>query len=113
MSGVDTLLHVDASSGATTFIRTQDVEPILEHNKALRAMPQRGDCGRHVAKIPNIIMEKWLHEELDRGNVTLQLYGEEFDRLIERKLADPDWAYLRTDAPAQRLGWIAGRGARS
>ncbi len=106
MSGVTTKLYLDAGARTMTFARVQDVEPILEHNKALRAMPQKSDWGRHIAKIPNIIMEKWLHEELDRGNVTLRLYGEEFDRLIERKLADPDWAYLRTDNKNSSIGFM-------
>ena len=30
----------------------QDVEPILERNKALRGQAQRSDWGRHIATIP-------------------------------------------------------------
>jgi hypothetical protein len=33
------------------------------------------------------------------------LYSDEFDQLIERKLQDPDWAYLRTDSASKQLGW--------
>ncbi len=81
-----------------TFIAstTQDVEPILERNKRLRAEPQRSDWGRHVGSIPNVILVKWLDEEHARGNTQLRLFTREFNELVARKLADPDWAYLRT-----------------
>ena len=45
----------------------QDVEPILERNKVLRSLRQKGDWGRHVATIPNVILVKWLNEEDARG----------------------------------------------
>ena len=75
----------------------QDVEDIIERNKALRAMPQTSEWGRHVATIPNNILVQWLNEEWARGNVDLRLGSREFDALIARRLKDPDWAYLRTD----------------
>lgn len=75
----------------------QDVEPILERNKALRSEPQKSDWGRHVASIPNVILVKWLNEEYASGNVGLRMYTAEFNELVQRKLQDPDWAYLRTD----------------
>lgn len=78
--------------------RVQDVEPILEHNKMLRGMEQRSDWGRHVASIPNVIYERWFNEEYERGNVSLRMYSKEMDELVARKLKDPEWAWLRTDA---------------
>jgi hypothetical protein len=79
----------------------QDVEPILKHNKLLRSMPQpsrrRGDWGRHIASIPNVVLVKWLNEEYAAGNTRLRMFTDEFNELVARKLADPDWAYLRTD----------------
>jgi hypothetical protein len=84
-------------TGTVIASTTQDVEPILERNKRLRAAPQRSDWGRHVASIPNVILVQWLNEEHARGNVGLRIFTREFDALIARKLADPDWAYLRTD----------------
>jgi hypothetical protein len=79
----------------------QDVEPILERNKLLRSMPQRprrrGDWGRHIASIPNVILVKWLNEAYAAGNTQLRMFTAEFNELVARKLADPDWAYLRTD----------------
>jgi len=82
----------------------QDVEPILERNKILRSTPQpprrRGDWGRHIASIPNVIITRWLNEEWERGNTGLRPFSAEFDRLVACKLRDPDWAYLRTDNAA-------------
>jgi len=77
----------------------QDVEPRLEENARLRSEEQRSDWGRHVASIPNVIIERWLSEAWKAGNTTLAFGSPEFDALIKRKLRDPEWAYLRTDAP--------------
>lgn len=85
--------------------RVQDVEPILEHNAVLRTMEQKSDWGRHVASIPNIIMERWFNEEYTRGNVSLRLYSKEMDEIVARKLKDPEWAYLRTDMASAMLGF--------
>ena len=89
----DVLLDRNGTVIAST---TQNVEPILERNARLRREPQCGDWGRHVASIPNVILVKWLNEEHARGNTGLRLFTREFDELVARKLADPDWAYLRT-----------------
>ena len=76
---------------------TQDVEPILERNARLRGERQRGDWARHVATTPNVILLKWLNEAHARGNAGLRMFTAEFDELVARKLADPEWKYLRTD----------------
>lgn len=82
-----------------------DVEPFLEHNKALRGMDQTNTDGlKHKATVPNIIMVQWLNEEWQRGN-NVRYLSKEFDEVIARKLKDPAWAYLRTDAPSRQLGW--------
>ena len=84
-------------SGTVIASATQDVEPILKRNQRLRGAPQTSDWGRHVATIPNVILLKWLNEEHARGNTALRLFTKEFDELVARKLADPEWKYLRTD----------------
>ena len=104
MSGLSTQTTYDAGERKFTFVRVQDIEPYLEHNKQLRGMEQKGDW-RHTSTIPNIILMKWLNEELDRGRTGLRLYSREFDEVIQRKLNDPDWAYLRTDGVRHRLGF--------
>ncbi len=97
MSDVQTRLQVDRSESRFTFVRVQDVAPILDRNKELKTISQKSDVMRHIATIPNVILEQWLHEEYDKGNTGLRLSSEEFDRIIHRKLQDPDWAMLRTD----------------
>ncbi len=92
-----TVVHLDVN-GDLHVLTTQNVEGILDHNKNLRNEAQRSDWGRHVASIPNVILTRWLNEEWARGNNTINLGGPEVEQLIERKLADPDWAYLRTDS---------------
>jgi hypothetical protein len=93
---VDTTLRL-TPGGDLTAHTYQDVEDIIERNKALQSIPQRSDWGRHVAAIPLNIINQWLNEEWARGNVDLRMSGPEFDALVARKLADPDWRYLRTD----------------
>lgn len=93
---METRLHFD--SGNLTVENVQDVGDILDNNARLRATPQKSDWGRHVASIPNVIMTRWLNEEWARGNTTIRLFGPEMDALVERKLKDPEWAYLRTDS---------------
>ena len=88
-----------------TVFSEDDVEDVLERNKTLRGIEQKSDWGRHIATIPNIIMVQWLNEEWRRGNTGLRYLSKEWDRLVERKLRDPDWAFLRTDAPSHRKGW--------
>lgn len=75
----------------------QDVEPVLEANHALRGQAQPSDWGRHIGSIPNVILVRWLNEEYMRGNTQLRMFSPDFDRLIARKLRDPEWKYLRTD----------------
>lgn len=105
---MDTRIHLDSNGQDLAIEHVQDVEPILEHNKMLRTMEQKSDWGREIAEIPNVIMLRWLNEEQAKGNTTIKLLGEEMDKLVARKLKDPDWAYLRTDRPALQAGWSAG-----
>ena len=51
-------------NGALIERRSQDVEPILEHNKALRAAGEVGSGEmRHAAKIPFVIIEQYLADK--------------------------------------------------
>jgi hypothetical protein len=94
MSEVFSRLTLDRSERLIVSERIQDVEPILERNKALQTIPQKSDWGRHVASIPCVIIEKWMNEE---GVDLLRMSGEEFARFIRKKINDPDWRHLRTD----------------
>src|SRR4051794_4718059 len=94
---MQTRLTLDRGERLIVAQTMQDVEPILERNKVLRSMPQKSDWGRHVATIPNVILVKWLNDEHARGRTDLRLFTRDFDELVKRKLADPQWKYLRTD----------------
>ena len=83
--------------GNLTVYSEQDCEAIIEHNKKLRSEPQRSDWGRHIAKIPCGVLSQWLHEEWARGNINMKLFDEDFNKLVQRKLNDHDWLFLRTD----------------
>jgi hypothetical protein len=108
MTGVLIKPHLDSNGKDLAIEHVQDVEPILEWNRAARSDEQRGDWGRHVARIPNVIYVQWLHEEHARGNTSLRMFTSEFDLIVQKKLSDPEWAYLRTDRPNLQAGWSAG-----
>jgi hypothetical protein len=106
MDGVALVPHYDKAERKFVFERVQDIEDILENNKRLRAEDQDSDWGRHVASIPNIIMERWLNEAYASGNVGLRMFTKEFDELVAKKLKDPDWAFLRTDKASAQVGYL-------
>ena len=107
MDGVSIRAHLDRNGQDLAIQHVQDVEPILEWNRQSRREAQHGDWGRHVARIPNVIYVKWLDEEHARGNISLRMFTPEFDLIVENKLRDPEWAYLRTDRPKLQAGWHA------
>jgi hypothetical protein len=99
--------HLDSNGKDLAIEHAQDVEPILEWNRQARRDEQGSDWGRHVARIPNVIYVKWFDEEHARGNVSLHMFTPEFDLIVQKKLRDPEWAYLRTDRPKLQAGWSA------
>lgn len=102
---VQTLYRTDGSE--LTVVRTQDVEPILERNKALRALEQRSDWGRHRYSIPNVILEGWLNDEWKRGNTAMTFGSAEFFEMVERKMQDPDNAAWKVES---RFNGVLGFG---
>lgn len=102
-------IHVQPSERAYTFERVQDVEPILEHNKALASESQNGDWGKHVARVPMVIIEKWLNDDNAKGN-PIRYLGPGFDEWLKKKLDDPDNRAWRVDNPSNpfHLGWRNG-----
>jgi hypothetical protein len=102
---LDVRFHLDSNGKDLAVEHVQDVEPILERNKMLRGEEQRSDWGRHVASIPNVIYVKWLDEEHRKGNTSLRMFTPEFDLIVQKKLQDPEWAYLRVDRPKLQAGW--------
>lgn len=106
MDGVQVRIHKDSNGQSLAIEHVQDVEPILQWNKEARRDEQRSDWGRHVARIPNVVYVQWLDEEHRKGNTSLRLFTPEFDEIVQKKLKDPNWAYLRTDKPALITGWL-------
>jgi hypothetical protein len=104
--------HLDRDGSRLVIEHVQDVAPILDWNSEARRDEQHSDWGRHIARIPNVIYVKWLNEEHARGNTGLRLFTPEFDAIVQQKLNDPDWAYLRTDKPALQGGWRADPSCR-
>jgi hypothetical protein len=102
-----TRLHLDRNDRLIVAENIQDVEPILEHNKHLQSEPQKSDWGRHVARVPDVMVVKWLNEERARGNTELRYLGPGFDEWFARKIRDPENRAWRTDNPSNpfHLGW--------
>jgi hypothetical protein len=91
MSEVTTHLVQDRSERVLTVLRVQDCEPIIENNKRLANEPQKSESFRHVASIPNVIIEQWLIETgLPHAN------AEFWEFATRRIMTDPDWKWLRT-----------------
>lgn len=106
MSSVGVKFHSVPGRKDLAVEHVQDCDPILDWNKESRREDQNSDWGRHVARIPNVIYVKWLNEEHARGNTSLRLFTPEFDAIVQKKLDDPEWMYLRTDKPALIMGWM-------
>lgn len=71
---------------------TQDVESILNHNRMLqndKSLTRTKEM-RHVASIPNIVVEQWLKEGIN-------IFNKEHWQRAKKRLNDPDYKYLRTD----------------
>ena len=105
MDGVLVRTYLDSNGSDLAIEHIQDVEPILEWNRRARCEEQGSDWGRHVARIPNVIYVRWLDEAHTGGNTQLRLFTPEFDLIVQKKLRDPEWAYLRTDRPNLQAGW--------
>jgi hypothetical protein len=106
MSDVRTRFHSD--NDIVHFERIQDVEPIIEHNKLLRSMPQKSDWGRHVWNLPNVMYEKFFKEYNEgRSKPDLRLFGPEFTQYVNKRMQDPEFAAFRTDdrSTSYRIGY--------
>lgn len=85
---------IKARNGELKIYREQDVEPVLDHNKAMQAAAaggwrrNAGRTRRKIAEIPNIVAEMWLKQGF---NVFRASEAE-----LRKKLDEPDWRYLRT-----------------
>lgn len=90
----------DAAEKKLIVERAQDVTDIVETNKFLQGEEQRSDWGRHIARVPVIVIEKWLNEEYARGNTQLRYLGPGFDEWFAKKIKEPDNKAWRVDNPS-------------
>jgi hypothetical protein len=97
--------HLDSNGEDLAVEHIQDVEPILDWNREARRDEQKSDWGRHIARIPNVIYIRWLDEEHAKGNTMLRPFSKEFDAIVDKKLQDPEWAFLRVDKAPLQTGW--------
>lgn len=97
MSGSDVLTKVGLQDGQITVHSWQDVEDIIERNKKLKAVQQKSEWGKHIATIPCNVLNQWLHEAWAKGNVNMKMFDEDFNKLVQQKLSDHDWLFLRVD----------------
>lgn len=78
--------------GHLTVSYTQDVEPIINRNRAIRAMQENGHGHKdlkHVASIPMTVVLAWAKHGID-------IYDKNDWPKIKTLLNDPHWRMLRT-----------------
>lgn len=79
--------------GDTAAIETvQDVEPILDRNKAF-ATEDQNDWWRLAASIPDVVTLQWMRDD---GIFWPKLPKREKTAYLRRKLNDSDWRHLKT-----------------
>ena len=94
--GIVKRFSYDDLTDRTTISATQDVNAILERNKARQndgPNMTRDKSLKHIASIPNIFVMKWIQED---GINFLRLPKHEARKYLKRKLNDPDYRHLRT-----------------
>lgn len=104
-SSLGTNTKVKFGADGQAIIKTLGADaPVLDHNKDLRGLDDRGwimgGGVRRVASIPAALIVKWFVED------GIDVFDPDHADRVMRKLNDPDYAYLRT-APGQ-LGLING-----
>ena len=89
-TGLFTWHDYDETNDKTYVSYTQDVEPILDRNKAA-ANEATGPMGDfvHVASIPSSIQLKWL---IEHG---VDITNKDHMPGVKRLLNDPEWRYLK------------------
>ena len=101
--GKRTEFHKDDSEGRFTIRTVQDVNPILENNKALQTLNDGYSPSREmkrVASIPTTILRKWCKD----AGIPFRRYLRrpyEYSKWLERKLADPENRFLLTALPTR------------
>lgn len=93
---VHTEVSIDSEDGALVERRVQDVEPILEANKARQFDEAWWSANKDmllVAEIPFVIAEQWMREAGITPHEFLSL--DPGEGWLKRKLEDPENRFLR------------------
>lgn len=88
-----TTRFVENGDGSLTVHRESDVEPILEHNKALATSGDGYSPSRELrraASIPMAIVEKWKNE------LGVDVFNPDHKAAVRRLLNSSEYMYLRT-----------------
>ena len=88
--GIISQFHYDHDGDMSIVQRVQDVEPIIENNKRLRAEDKGYSSSRElrrVASIPLVVIERWMQED---GVNFLALGKQDKSAYLRKKLNDPD-----------------------
>ncbi len=91
--------HYDEMTDEVTIQRTQDCEPIIEHNKRLQTMNDGYSPSREfkrVASIPFVIFEQWLAEDGLDWRRYWSMGRKEQAAYRARRLMSSDWRHLKT-----------------
>ena len=84
---------VDPMTGDLTVHRGEDVEPALEHNKALYSLNDGYSPSREMrraASIPMAVVEKWKNE------LGVDVFNPDHRPAVRRLLNSSEYLYLRT-----------------
>lgn len=97
MTGMTVWFDYNELTDEVTLEYEQDVEPILETNKAMQNSSEYTSAGIksdmwHYAQIPIGVQMKWLIED------GIDIYDDNAWPQIYRKLNDPEYRYLKTTA---------------
>lgn len=93
-TGITEYVDYDHQTDTLIVHRVQDVEPVLEQNKAIANevdISKRGikDGWWRFAHIPAIVIEQWLKEGIN-------IFSKNDKKKVFEKLNDPDYRYLKT-----------------
>lgn len=90
---METRLITDPMTGDLTVHRGEDVEPILENNKALAASGDGYSPSRELrraASIPMAVIEKW------RNELGVDVFDPDHKPKVRQLLNSSEYLYLRT-----------------
>jgi hypothetical protein len=106
---VETVLHWDEHTQTLHVERTQDVEPLLDRNMALRAAGWDGFNNdrslQAIAEVPITVLEQW-HKE------GVNYLDPDHNAEVMKRLRDPALSKLRLDTPSANRGHIIVLGER-